>query len=168
METFILSRVLLGALCLLNAFLCYCGFSGSVKKHINRFGYYLFYAFEFAAVTAYIGYDNMQSPPIDGWYVAFCGYLLVYVLMLMAWGALYSNTVLDVDKTYDMYVEPYTIAHFMGDDFIIGYVMEHKIKWNVWLPWKEFEALRISSQNIVISVKFKEVLNGNNIVVTIA
>ena len=85
----------------------------------------------------------------------------------MAWGALYSNTVLDVDKTYDMYVEPYTTAHFMGNDFIIGYVMEHKIKWNVWLPWKEFEALNIS-QNTVISVKFKEVLKGSNIVVTIA
>lgn len=154
MENYIESRVILGVLCCMHMFIIYaaqCPFGPIKRKALD--GIILA---ELIAVTAYVIYDNLQTPPYDGWFVAVLGYIFVYGLILMTWVVYGIFTVLDVDKVYEMTIMHR--VHFMNKDYFKGTVFDGKYKRTVLLPYSQ--ELSFLTENIKPKVKFDNVLRG--------
>lgn len=161
MENYIVARVILGILCLIHIFAIYgskCPWGHIKGKVLNTI-----IITELVAVTAYIIYDNLQTPPNDGWILAILGYIFVYSLILMTWLAYGIFTVLDKDKVYEM-----TITHqvqFMNNDYFQGTIVQESsgVKVTVLLPYTS-ELLPSAKSHIKQNVKFDNVFNGNIVV----
>ncbi|MBO6281985.1 MAG: hypothetical protein J6N49_05605 [Alphaproteobacteria bacterium] len=160
MGNYIESRVILGLIILIHLFVGYA--SGIPCGHINRKVLNGVIITELIAVTAYIIYDNLQTPPYDGWILAIIGYLLVYGLILMTWAAYLIYTVLDKDKVYEMTIRDH--VRFMNNDYFRGTVMADNRKVKVFLPYsKELEPKDKTDKKR--NVKYDNVLRGNHILV---
>ena len=159
MEHYIEGRVILGMLCLIHAFVIYasqCPFGHIKEKVLN--GIILT---ELIAVTAYIIYDNLQTPPYDGWFLAILGYLFVYALIVITWLMYGIFTLLDEDKIYEMTIECH--VRFMNKDYFKGKVSDGKYKYYALLPYSS-ELEPITEANKTQKVKFAEVLRHNLVV----
>ena len=100
MEHIIVSRAILGLLILIHLFAGYA--SGISWGHINRKVLHGVIITELIAVTAYIIYDNLQTPPYDGWFLAIIGYIVVYGLILLTWAVYLIYTILDKAYLYSI------------------------------------------------------------------
>ena len=157
MENLIESRVILGILCLIHIFAIYgskCPWGHVKGKVLNTI-----IITELVVVTAYIIYDNLQTPPYDGWFGAIVGYIIVYSLILMTWFAYGIFTVLDKDKVYEMTITHQ--VHFMNEDYFKGTVIKERsgVKITVLLPYSsELQATAegYTKQN----VKFDNAIQG--------
>ena len=81
MENYIEGRVILGMLCFMHVFILYASQCplGPIKRRTLESVIFT----EFIAVTAFIIYDNLQTPPYDGWFLAILGYTFVYGLIFL-------------------------------------------------------------------------------------
>ncbi len=159
METYIEGRVILGFLCLIHVFAIYaskCPWGPIKSKVLNSI-----ILIELIAVTVYIIYDNLQTPPHVGWFWAIIGYIFVYSLILATWFMYGFFTYLDKDKIYEM-----TITHqvlFMNKDYFKGTIVVRKHEVEVLLPYSS--ELRPSAEaHIKQNVKFDNVIQGNFVV----
>ena len=156
MEHYIEGRVILGLLCLIHLF---AGYAINVPwGHINKKVLNGFFLTELVAVTAYIIYDNLQTPPYNGWILAVIGYLLVYGLILMNWAGYYIYTELDKDEVYEMRLSDH--VRFMNNEYFRGTVMADNREVEVYLPYSE--NLKPEETR---NVKFDNVLRGVHILV---
>ncbi len=131
MEHYIEGRVILGLLCLIHLF---AGYALKVPwGHINKKVLNGFFLTELVAVTAYIIYDNLQTPPHDGWTLAVIGYLFVYALILMTWAGYSSYTGLDEDKVYEITIKER--IYFLNDFYLRGTVIDEGKEIEVLLPY---------------------------------
>lgn len=160
MEHVIESRVILGLLILIHLFAGYA--SGVSWGHINRKVLNGAIITELIAVTAYIIYDNLQTPPYDGWTLAIIGYLLLYGLILMTWYGYYIYTELDKDKVYEMTIRDHIC--YMNEDYFRGTVVDGKREVEVYLPYSE-ELKPKDKTAKKRNVKFDNVLRGVHILV---
>lgn len=163
MENLIEGRVILGLVCLVHLFANYAvGISwGHIKKRtLNGF-----IIAELIAVTAYIIYDNLQTPPHDGWGLAIVGYALVYALILMTWLGYSIYTELDDNKTYEMTIKEH--IRLMNKDFFRGTVMNGKKEVEVLLPYSE-ELVPSDENSKKKNVRFAEVFRAGYILVKVA
>lgn len=159
MENLIESRVILGILCLIHMFAIYgskCPWGHVKGKVLNTI-----IITELIAVSAYILYDNLQTPPRDGWFLAILGYILVYVLILMTWAVYSIFTILDKDKVYEMTITHR--VHFMNEDYFEGTVLKDDIEIKVLLPYSQ-ELYPITEETIKQKVMFDNVIYGNILV----
>ena len=159
MENLIESRVILGILCLIHVFAIYgskCPWGHIKGKVLNTI-----IITELIAVSAYILYDNLQTPPRDGWFLAILGYILVYVLILMTWAVYSIFTILDKDKVYEMTITHR--VHFMNEDYFEGTVLKDDIEIKVLLPYSQ-ELYPITEETIKQKVMFDNVIYGNILV----
>lgn len=159
MENLIESRVILGILCLIHVFAIYgskCPWGHVKGKVLNTI-----IITELIAVSAYILYDNLQTPPRDGWFLAILGYILVYVLILMTWAVYSIFTILDKDKVYEMTITHR--VHFMNEDYFEGTVLKDDIEIKVLLPYSQ-ELYPITEETIKQKVMFDNVIYGNILV----
>lgn len=160
MENYIEGRILLGSLCIIHLLVIY-GIQypwGHIRDKVLG-GIILT---ELIGVTAYVIYDNLQTPPQDGWFLAIIGYILVYSLILMTWLGYLIFTLLDKDKIYEM-----TIAHHVciqNAHYLQGTVIERKHKIPVILPILPYSS-ELHESNIKPKVKFDNVFRGMYIVV---
>ena len=163
MENYIEARVVLGILCLIHVFVNY----GMQVPwgHINKKVLDGVILTELIAVTVYIIYDNLQTPPYDGWLLAILGYILVYALILMTWFGYNVYTLLEVDKIYEMTITQHVC--FMNDDYFLGTVIEGENKYEVLLPYSP-ELSPTSEVSKKQNVKFDNVLRGEYILVKLA
>lgn len=157
MENYIEGRVILGVLCLIHVLVnlvSSCPW-GPIKRKVLD-GIILT---ELIAVTSYIIYDNLQTPPYDGWFLAIIGYILVYGLILMTWFMYGIFTVLDRDTVYEMTITHH--VHFMNEDYLEGTVVLERsgIKITVLLPYSS-ELLASAEAHIKHNVKFDNVIKG--------
>ena len=156
MEHVIESRAILMLITVINLF---AGYASNISwGHINRKVLHGIVITELIAVTAFIIYDNLQTPPYDGWTLAIIGYLLVYGLILMNWAGYYIYTELDNDKVYEMTIRDH--VRFMNNDYFRGTVMADNREVEVFLPYSE-ELKPEETRN----VKFDNVLRGVHILV---
>lgn len=160
MEHYIEGRVILGLLILIHLFVCYA--SGISWGHINRKVLHGVIITELIAVTAYIIYDNLQTPPYDGWALAIIGYLLVYGLIVMTWMVYRIYTMLDKDKVYEMTLRDH--VRFMNNDYFRGTVITNNRKVEVYLPYSE-ELKPKDKTDKRRNVKYDNVLRGIHILV---
>ena len=159
MENLIESRVILGILCLIHMFAIYgskCPWGYVKGKVLNTI-----IITELIAVSAYILYDNLQTPPHDGWFLAILGYIFVYVLILMTWAVYSIFTILDKDKVYEMTITH--CVHFMNEDYLEGTVLKDDIEIKVLLPYSQ-ELYPITEDTIKQKVMFDNVIYGNILV----
>ena len=163
MEHYIEGRVILGLLCLIH--MC-AGYALRVPcEHINKKVLNGVILTELVAVTVYIIYDNLQTPPYNGWFLAVIGYLFVYAIILMTWAGYSFYTQLDEEKIYEMTIKDH--VRYMNRDYFRGTVIDGKNEVEVLLP---------SSPNLVSSieagekqmVKFDEFFGECNILVKLA
>ena len=164
MENVIEGRAILGMLCFIHMFILYA--SQCPWGHIKRKVLDGIILMETIAVTTYIIYDNLQTPPYDGWLLAILGYILVYGLIFMTWVMYGIFTVLEKDKFYEMAVTRH--VHFMNEDYLVGTVVETdtaelKRDYTVLLPYSP-ELYPLIKANIKPKVKFDNVLKGNILV----
>lgn len=157
---YIESRVILGLLCLIHLFAGYA--SGISWGHINRKVLNGFFLTELVAVTAYIIYDNLQTPPYDSWALAVIGYLFVYALILMTWAGYTVYAVLDKDKVYEMTIRDY--VRFMNEDYFRGTVVADNREVEVYLPYAE-ELKPKDKTDIKRNIQYDNVLRGTHILV---
>ncbi|MBR1605543.1 MAG: hypothetical protein IJ660_05510 [Alphaproteobacteria bacterium] len=163
MEHYIEGRVILGLLCLIHAF---AGCALQVPwGHLNKKVLNGFFITELVAVTAYIIYDNLQTPPHDGWTLAIIGYLFVYAWILMTWAGYSIYTALDVDKTYKMRIKGH--VRFMNEDYFRGTVMDGRSKVEVLLPYAP-ELISSAKAGRKQKVKFDKFLRDFHILVKLA
>ena len=163
MEQYIEGRVILGLLCLIHLF---AGYAINVPwGHINKKVLNGFFITELVAVTAYIIYDNLQTPPYSGWVLAIVGYLFVYGLILMTWAGYSTYTKLGEDKTYKMRIKDH--VRFMDDDYFRGTVMDGRSKVEVLLPYAP-ELISSAKAGQKQKVKFDKFLRGSHILVKLA
>ncbi len=159
MENLIESRVILGILCLIHMFAIYgskCPWGHVKGKVLNTI-----IITELIAVSAYILYDNLQTPPRDGWFLAILGYIFVYVLILMTWAVYSIFTILDKDKVYEMTITHR--VHFMNEDYFEGTVLKDDVEIKVLLPYSQ-ELYPITEETIKQKVMFDNVIYGNILV----
>lgn len=135
MESIIEARVILGILCFFHLFLGYAGSSGAVHNVISRKCLNTLLIIELIGVTAFVIYDNLQTPPYDGWVWAIIGYLFVYALILLTWFVYLPYTLLKKGKVYKMKIT--NRSYFMGSDYLGGFVTENNRQVDVLLPYKE-------------------------------
>ena len=155
MENYIEGRVILGMLCLIHVFAVYgskCPW-GHIKKNVLN-GIILT---EIIAVTVYVIYDNLQTPPHNGWFLAILGYIFVYGLILMTWGAYFCFTLLDENKIYEMTITHH--VHFMNKDYLKGTVFDGECELTVLLPYPQ-ELYPLTEASKKQKVKFDNVLQG--------
>lgn len=165
MEHFIESRVILGLLCLIHLFITYAGAAGAVRGHINKKTLKVFMTTELFVVTAYIIYDNLLTPPYDGWFAAILGYIFVYGMLLMTWASYSIYASLDENKTYEMTIDKH--VRMWNIDYFGGTVIENNQEIEVFLPY--IPQLVSSDENTrKQKVKFDEVLRGCYILVKLA
>ena len=159
MENYIEGRVILGVLCLIHIFVNLASSCpwGPIKRKVLD-GIILT---ELIAVTSYIIYDNLQTPPRDGWFLAILGYIFVYVLILMTWAVYSIFTILDKDKVYEMTITHR--VHFMNEDYFEGTVLKDDIEIKVLLPYSQ-ELYPITEETIKQKVMFDNVIYGNILV----
>lgn len=163
MENYIEGRVILGLLCLMHLFACY-----AIRVpwgHLNKKVLNGFFLTELVAVTAYIIYDNLQTPPYSGWVLAVIGYLFVYALILMTWSGYSIYTELDEDKTYEMTIKDH--IRFMDDDYFRGTVTDGKKETEVILPYAP-ELVSSAKAGQKQKVKFDRFVKYGHILVKIA
>ncbi len=165
MENLIAGRVILGLLCFAHLLINYAGAVGAFHKPISQKGLKAAMLAELIAVTAYVVYDNIQTPPYDNWTLAIIGYVLVYGLILMTWEVYSVYALLDKDDIYAM--KPIQFVTFGGKPYLQGLVEEKHHKIDVLLPREEFSDME-KTQPKMIPVKFKQVLKGREIIVTLA
>lgn len=163
MEHYIEGRVILGLLCLIHLF---AGYALRVNwGHINRKVLNGFFITELVAVTAYIIYDNLQTPPYNGWTLAIVGYLIVYTLILMTWAGYSTYTELKDDKIYEMTITDHIT--YMDDDYFRGTVMDGKNEVEVLLPYST-ELVPAAKAGQKQKVKFDDFLKYGHILVELA
>ncbi len=163
MDNFIESRVVLGLLCMIHIFV---GYAVSVPwGHINKKVLNGIIITELVAVTSYIIYDNLQTPPHDGWILAILGYLFVYFLILVTWAMYSIYTQLDVDKVYEMTIK--TRVRFENEDYFGGTVMDGKEEIDVLLPYCP-ELTPVGEKGRKRKVKFSKFLREFHILVKLA
>ena len=165
MEHLIKARVILGILCLIHIFINYAGAQGAYRGHINKKLLNSLFVIEIFAVTAYVIYDNIQTPPHDGWVLAIAGYIVVYGLIFLTWAIHCIYALLDPNKVYEMTINSHVRA--FNKDYLKGTVVEENHNLDVYLPYSEDLDLKKDS-NKRQNVKFKEVLRGTYIIVELA
>lgn len=155
MENIIESRAILGVLCFIHMIVNYAAQCpwGHIKRKVLD-GIILT---ELVVVTAYIIYDNLQTPPYDGWLLAILGYIFVYGLIFMTWIMYGIFTIMDKDKTYEMTITHH--VHFMNNDYLEGTIFEEDIKIKVLLPYSA-ELDPATKDKLKQNVKFDNVLQG--------
>lgn len=136
MESIILSRVILGLVCVINLFIGYAGVKGFVKRTISKKAWISFLIVEVVLITAYILYDNLfvGCHPQDGWVVAILGYLFVYFMAFLAWYVYKDNTLLKKNEIYPFY--RVGLAEYADGEFIKGVVEADGKDVVVFLPQK--------------------------------
>ena len=141
MEHYIEGRVILGLLCLIHTF---AGYALKVPwGHLNKKVLNGFFLTELVAVTAYIIYDNLQTPPHDGWIFAIVGYILVYALILLTWAGYSIYGELEEDKVYEMTIKHH--VRYMNKDYFSGTVIEGKNEIEVFLPYSSEMAMPVNA-----------------------
>ena len=100
MDGLIISRVILFAVVIIHAFLGYGG-PAVFTKHVNARLYDALFTVEILALTSYIVYDNVLSPPEDGWTLAIIGYIIVYAFVVLSWLA-FAPLTIDPKKVYQL------------------------------------------------------------------
>ena len=165
MENYIEGRVILGLLCLAHLFIIYAAARGARHSPLSKNVLNGAILTELVLVTAYVIYDNIQTPPYNGWMLAIVGYLFVYGLIFMTWAAHCIYALLDKNKVYEM--TPQAKITYWNDLYLQGALSEdgHEIK--VLLPWANFKALEQAHPKKLL-VKFKSVLRGEQIIVILA
>ncbi len=160
MENYIEGRVVLGVLCLIHLFLSYASVGpwGHIKGKVLD-GIFLT---ELIAVTAYIIYDNVQTPPYDGWFWAIIGYLFVYAMIFMTWLMYGVFALLEEDKVYEMTITHH--VHLMNERYFQGTVINGKYEHQVYLPYSS-ELHSLIEDNYKLNVKFDRIIRGMYIVV---
>ena len=98
MENIILSRAILFALVFVHLLI---GYASKIDMHINAKVLDAVFAVEILALTAYIVYDNILSPPRNGWVLAIIGYLVVYGIIFMTW-FVYGLKTISPNKKYQL------------------------------------------------------------------
>lgn len=165
MEHLFEARVILGILCLIHIFINYAGARGAYRGHINKKLLNSLFVIEIFAVTAYVIYDNIQTPPQDGWFFAIVGYLFVYGMMFLTWALHCIYALLEPDKVYEMTVK--NRRKLFENEYLQGTVVEENHNLDVYLPYSENLDLK-KDTNKQQNVKFKEVLRGTYIIVELA
>ncbi len=124
MEGIIVSKAVLGLVCVINLFIGYAATSGIVKRAISKKSWKTAFVVEVALITAYILYDNIfvSSYHQNGWLIAILGYAFVYLMAFLAWFSFYSNTRLKKNKVYLM--RKIGTISFIDQEFIEGEVEE--------------------------------------------
>lgn len=163
MEQYIESRVILGLLCLIHLFLSYAGSTGACHGHINRKALNYTVLAELILVTAYVIYDNLQTPPYNGWFIAIVGYVFVYGMICMTWATYCIYALLDKDKAYEMTINSH--VRLQNEDYFKGVVIEQRREIEVLLPYLQ-NLVPKNDKNKKPKVKFQEVLHGRYIIVT--
>ena len=161
MECFVLSRSILGLLCLVHLFINYAGAIGAYHGHVSKDFLSGAITDEFVLVSLFVAYDNMLTPPHDGWGLAIAGYLLVYLSIFITWAIYCVYAVMDDNKIYEMTLsDRVNINH---TDYLKGTVIEEKHPITVYLPCSQsYDVDNARRQR----VKFKEVTRGMYIVVS--
>ncbi len=160
MENYIESRVILGLLILIHAFVSYP--SSNSCGHINRKLLNGFFVTELIVVTCYIIYDNLQTPPHDGWFLAIVGYLVVYALIFMTWVSYFIYTQLEENEVYEMTISQH--VRLMHVDYFKGTILKDNRAIEVLLPY--LPELDISDKaNRKQKVMFDRVIRGLYILV---
>lgn len=131
----IFSRAVLLGVILLNAFVGYA--SKACNGHVNRYVLNGMFILELVAVTAFIVYDNIQSPPYCSWFWAIVGYVFVYLLMLGVWFLYSPNAVMDKDVDYRFIA--YKRVEFLGKMYESGYAEVRGKLIDVLLPAEEYK-----------------------------
>jgi len=160
MENMIEARVILGILCFIHLFLGYAGASGAVHSLVNKKVLNGLILTELILVTVFVVFDNLQTPPHDGWPLAILGYLFVYGLIVATWWVYNFYTFLKKDKIYEMTID--SRVRFSNKDYLGGVIFNGKREIEVLLPYKEeyLSAKRAGK----INVRFRTLLGGHYIV----
>ncbi len=98
MENIILSRAILFGVFVIHLFI---GYAIKTVKHVNSKFLDTAFALEMFVLTTFVVYDNIQSPPYNGWALAISGYLLLYGLIVLEWWA-YGAKTIENDKVYEL------------------------------------------------------------------
>ena len=159
----IVPRAVLGILLFVHLLLNYAGASGACHGYINPKLLKGAIWTELVLVTAYIIYDKFQTPPIDGWFLAIVGYVVVYGFILMTWFFYDINTKLCKDEVYEMTINA-RLKSSLGEQYLRGTVIEREQEIEVWLPYRKDLDPNISKTRIQF-VKFKEVKYATTIIV---
>ena len=167
MEHYIQGRVILGLLCLVHLFLNYAAAVGARRSPLNKKLLNGGILTELVLVTAYVIYDNIQTPPHDGWWYAIIGYIFVYGLIFMTWAVHCIYALLDENKVYEMTPIEKVTYHHWNAVFLRGTLTEDGHVIEVLLPWEDFKPLEPKHPK-KLSVKFKGVLRGQKIIVALA
>ena len=149
MDGIIFSRAVLLGVILLNAFVGYA--AHACHRHINRHVLNVLFILELVAVTAFIVYDNIQSPPYCSWFWAIVGYVFVYFIMIGVWFAYAPNSVMDEGVAYRFIA--YKRVEFLGKMYECGYAEVRGRLVDVLLPAEEYKSGTTHGQ-----VMFKEVI----------
>lgn len=164
MEVYDISRSFLGCVFLLNVFLLYGVSQGVFRGSFNKKLVNGLFITKFILLTGFIVYDNICSPPRDGWVLAIIGYALVYFIIFMVWLSIQPNCALKADTCYDMKLQEY--SSFDCINCILGTVSIGKKEVWVFLPYKEDDK-KYFRLDASVKVKFKKVYKGG-IFVTLA
>ncbi len=154
-DSIIISRAILGMVCVINLFIGYAAVSGVVKRAISKKSWITVFVVEVVLITAYILYDNIfvSSHHQNGWLVAILGYAFVYLMAFLAWISFYDNTRLKKDKVYLM--KRIGIISFTDQEFVEGEIEEGGKKIRVLLD----NTLTRAEIPAVCEVKFDSVEN---------
>lgn len=165
MEHLIESRVILGVLCLIHLFINYAGAVGAYRKHINKKLLNSAFTVELFIVSAYVIFDNMQTPPHNGWVLAIAGYIIVYGLIFLTWAIHCIYALLEPNKVYEMTINSQVKA--FNKDYLKGTVIEENHSIDVYLPYTT-DLVYKDGTDKKQKVLFNEVLHGTHIIVKTA
>lgn len=165
MENLIEGRVILGLLCLVHLFVNYAAGVGARHEPLSKKVLNGVILTELVVVTVYVICDNLQTPPHNGWLLAIVGYFFVYGLIFVTWILHCIYALLDQNKVYAM--TPQQFVPLYGGSYMKGTVEEDNHKIDVFLPHAEFANLEKTHPKI-LPVKFKQVLRGRSIIVTLS
>lgn len=159
-DSIIISRAILGMVCVINIFIGYASTRGFVKKAISKKSWITAFVVEIVLVTALILYDNilMSFHPQSGWLVTILGYAFVYLMAFLVWFSFYNNTRLEKDKVYLM--KRVVMISFTDQEFVEGEIDDGRKKIRVLLD----NTLTKAEIPAVCEVKF-EVVENNYIIV---
>lgn len=152
-DSIIISRAILGMVCVINIFIGYASTRGFVKRAISKKSWITVFVVEVVLITAYILYDNIfvSSHPQNGWLVAILGYAFVYLMAFLVWFSFYNNTRLEKDKVYLM--KRVVMISFTDQEFVEGEIEEGGKKIRVLLD----NTLTKAEVPAVCEVKFDSV-----------
>jgi len=171
MDNIIISRVILFAVVIVHTFIGYGG-PAVFTKHINAKLYDTLFAIEILALTSYIVYDNILSPPHDGWVLAIVGYIIVYGVVVLSW-LVFASLTIDPKKVYQLNKIEYSNRKVRVFDK--GNVQIHEfdvVEGTIREGWREFavvlleDAMEIEeTQEETIYVQFKAMQRNGAILV---